>query len=61
MQPTGRTVPNSIRALIAAGDQRNVGWCRRGLESPQLMRMSLGCCDQIPVSHLGLEGTPCER
>jgi len=41
MQPTGRPVPGSARALIADGDQWNVGQCGRGRESPQLVRMSL--------------------
>ena len=41
MQPTGRSVPNSVRALPADGGQRNVGLCEPRLESPQLMRKSL--------------------
>ena len=41
MQPTGRTDPNSVRALIADGGQRNVSLCEPGLEGPQLVRMSL--------------------
>jgi len=42
MQPTGRSVPSSARALIADGGQRNVKLCGRGLDGPQLMRISLG-------------------
>ena len=42
MQPTGRSVPSSAWALIAAGDQWNVGWCGREPEGPQLMHMTLG-------------------
>jgi hypothetical protein len=61
MQPTCRRTPNSVRALIAYGAQRNVGWCGRQHDGLQLICKSLGCCDQIPVSHLGLGGTPCER
>ena len=49
MQPTGRSVPSSARALIADGDQWNEGWCGRGLEGPQLMRMSLGRHTAIEV------------
>jgi hypothetical protein len=49
MQPTGRTIPNSVRALIAAGDQRNVGLCGREHEGPQLMRQSLGGFPGIAV------------
>ena len=41
MQPPGRTVPSSARALLAAGDQRNVELCGRGHDRPQLMRKSL--------------------
>ena len=41
MQPTGRSVPGSARALIAEGDQWNRGLCGRRLEGPQLMRISL--------------------
>jgi hypothetical protein len=42
MQPTGRAVPNSVRALLAAGDQRNLELCGRGLEGLQLICKSLG-------------------
>jgi hypothetical protein len=42
MQPAGRTVPNSVRALLADGDQRNEGWCGRRQDRLQLMRKSLG-------------------
>jgi hypothetical protein len=42
MQPTGRSVPSSVRALIALGDQWNKGLCGRRLDRPQLMRKSLG-------------------
>src|SRR4051812_15846041 len=34
--------PSSARALIAASNQRNVGWSGRGLKGSQLMRISLG-------------------
>ena len=42
MQPTGRTAPSSARALTSDGGQRNVKLYGHGLESPQLMRISLG-------------------
>jgi hypothetical protein len=42
MQPTGRTVPNSVRVLIADGDQRNVKLCGRELEGLQLICIPLG-------------------
>jgi uncharacterized damage-inducible protein DinB len=42
MQPTGRTVPRSARALIADGDQWNVGLFGRELEGPQLICNPLG-------------------
>jgi hypothetical protein len=42
IQPTGRTVPNSARALIADGDQRNEKLFGRGLKSLQLICNSLG-------------------
>jgi hypothetical protein len=34
MQPTGRTIPNSVRALIAAGAQRNVRFVRARARGP---------------------------
>jgi hypothetical protein len=49
MQPTGRTVPGSARALLAGGDQRNVGWCGRGLDRLQLICISLGGFPGIAV------------
>jgi hypothetical protein len=42
MQPTGRPVPGSARALIAGGDHWNRGWCEHRFESTLLMRQSLG-------------------
>ena len=42
MQPTGRTVPSSARALAAVGDPRNVGLCGRGPEGLQLICIPLG-------------------
>jgi len=42
MQPPGRSVPSSARALIADGGQRNESLCGHELECPQLMRMSSG-------------------
>jgi hypothetical protein len=42
MQPTGRNVPSSARALIADGDQRNVELCGRGHDGLQLICRSLG-------------------
>jgi hypothetical protein len=40
-------VPSSARALRPFRTKRNVGWCGRGLESPQLMRKSLGSSTQL--------------
>jgi hypothetical protein len=42
MQPTGRGVPSSARALRPFRTKRNEGLCGRQQESPQLMRKSLG-------------------
>jgi hypothetical protein len=53
MQPTGRAVPNSVRALLAAGDQRNLELCGRGLEGLQLICKSLGS-GRSPLSAGGL-------
>jgi hypothetical protein len=47
MQPTGRMVPSSGRALLADGDQRNVSWRGRELDRPQLICRSLACCLRI--------------
>jgi len=51
MQPTGRSAPSSARALIADGDQWNVGLCGRGHDRPQLMRKSLGRHAPPPVCY----------
>jgi hypothetical protein len=49
MQPTGRTVPSSARVLIAAGDQRNVELCGRGLDRLQLICIPLGHTSSMVV------------
>jgi hypothetical protein len=40
LQPTGRWVPSSARALAAVGDQRTIGLCGRGHEGLQLISIS---------------------
>jgi hypothetical protein len=46
MQPTGRTIPSSARALIAGGDQWNEELCGRHHEGLQLICSPLDSANQ---------------
>jgi hypothetical protein len=48
MQPTGRTVPRSARALSSDVGQRNVGLCGPQLDGLQLICKSLGRMGSTP-------------
>ena len=51
MQPTGRGAPTPARAVPSRNALRNIGWCGRGLESLQLLRMLFGSVRSLVVLH----------